>query len=63
MGPYIKKAAPACVGSSFVVSFAQFFLRPGVWKIGDFIVTFITTYIFTTIVISACLWIRARFKN
>lgn len=63
MGPYIKKAAPACVGSSFGASFAQFFLRPGTWKIGDFVITFVVTYIITTIVISAYLWVRARIKN
>ena len=63
MGPYIKKAAPACIGSSFGASLAQFFLRPGTWKTGDFVITFVVTYIITTIVISAYLWVRARIKN
>ena len=53
----IKKAFPACFGSSFAATLVQFFWRFGTMGISDFLFTFVIVLIITTMIVSLCFWI------
>ena len=63
MKKYIKKAIPGCLGSSLAVVAVQSFNYLGVWKLWDFIVNFLFTFIVTTVIVSVCLWLWSKIKR
>jgi len=63
MKKYIKKAIPGCLGSSLAVVSVQFFNYLGVWKLWDFLINFLFTFIITTAIVSVCLWLWSKIKR
>jgi len=63
MKKYIKRAISACFGSSLAVVAVQSFDYLGVWKLWDFLINFLFTFIITTVVVSVCLWLWSKIKR
>lgn len=52
----LKKAFPACLGSSIAVTAVQFFRHPDIWGISDLLFNFAFIFIVTTMIVSLCFW-------
>ena len=63
MGKHLKKAIPACIGSSIAVTVVSYFRYPDLWDIGDLILNLVVTFVVTTIAVSICFWIVSRMKH
>lgn len=53
----VKKAIPLSLGASLAACFLELFRYPGIWGVGAFSFNFVLTFVVTTVVVAACLWL------